>query len=341
MSTRRTLNGRTPVGASIRQPAGSEFRRVIIASLVGAAIGVLGMVVASLRGGERMSDPDAPKDVAVARSPAEPRTIADAVQLAIPLGIAAVVAAFVALGLEGDQRERLIRNEPGAVWWAFTLAVVGISVPLFSPSNRRWRRRFGQIGGILVLSGVVVALITGARGLGEREQPGLGVVYSVVPDSDDTDVHVDISASAPSLRSTEKMLLRVAAVKGDEVSTALPAFCRTSAEPQVDRSQLTPDVAEPYRVLYWGESGPTKSGSAAIETSEEISTSEYSHLCVYAALYSRGLDPELRRDSYVVIDLRNAPTTLPTPPEVEPTATPTPTPSGSITPAGTPEPTAT
>lgn len=50
--------------------------------------------------------------------------VSEAVRAAIPLGVAAIVVVFAAIGLEGEVLSRFIRTNPLQVTVAFTLAIV-------------------------------------------------------------------------------------------------------------------------------------------------------------------------------------------------------------------------
>lgn len=216
---------------------------------------------------------------------------AERVRLGIPLAMAVVVGVFVALGIEGEVRARLVRNAPSAVSAAFSLAIVGLALPLLDlATNRRRRRLIGSLGGIVLLLGAVLAVVIGARGLSDRENPTLSVTPVLVDLANDS-VRVDIVAAAPTLRSDEKMIVRVAALRL-EALTQLRPLCQsselvTSTWPPKEVTAKIAGTPEPVRVLHWGENGPDNSGKASKAVTVQLSRREFTHVCVYAALFTK------------------------------------------------------
>lgn len=214
--------------------------------------------------------------------------VADAVRLLIPLGTATVVGVFVALGIEGDARERLIRNQPGDVVMAFALVLVGLTLPVLLERFRNWLPPI--IGGALVLGGALVALDAGSRSISDREQPDLKITTAPVK-GQPGNVDVVVTGKAISLASKEKMLLRVIAVR-PTASGLLFDLCRSSAVPGHELESLEPARRasagpDPVRTLHWGESAPSAKGETSASASFRLPSLQFSHVCAYAALTSR------------------------------------------------------
>src|SRR3954468_417740 len=115
--------------------------------------------------GGSMSTGDTPP---VAPTPAGNDRPHDLVRLAIPGGVALIIAIFVALGIEGDVFSRLMRNSPERVAWAFNLAIIGVALPLLLLG---WKRRFTDpAAGVVLVLASSLALWIGVTGFGEREQ---------------------------------------------------------------------------------------------------------------------------------------------------------------------------
>jgi cytochrome bd-type quinol oxidase subunit 2 len=96
--------------------------------------------------------------------------LTDSTRLAIPLGLALITGAFVALGIQGDLLSRLMRNSPNMVITAFGLGVVGVVVPLFALLLKKGRARSAAFaaGGLLLLIGTVSAILAAVSGTGIR-----------------------------------------------------------------------------------------------------------------------------------------------------------------------------
>lgn len=224
-----------------------------------------------------------------------------ALRLAIPLGVALIVGLLAAIGIDGDPRDRLFRNEPQKLARALTLAVFGVGIPVFAqqvlshiPSDWRWYKPWISIAApmiVLVISGALIllasiqALNIGAHGLAEREQPSLTMTPSGLREGGD--VRVTVGAAAPSLASYEKMLLRVVAIEGKRDSGRHAAVCDVPH----DSSNGAP---VPHSVVHWVESGPTRARNVESTATVQVSPKEVGYVCAYAALFER--DPFSKRD---------------------------------------------
>lgn len=234
--------------------------------------------------------------------------IADRVRLGIPLALAAIAAVFVALGIEGEVRSRIIRNAPILVSAAFALAMVGLSLPLLDLATERRRRRLiGTLGGVILLCGAVLAVFIGTKGLSERETPTLSIV-PVLLDTVAGVSRVEATATAPTLRSDEKLLLRVAVVRSEAVDE-LEFFCESSELvtldwPPKDFKEKSPSTMEPVRVLYWAETGPSINGDASQTVALQVPQGEFSHACAFASLFTKPGDDHRR--AWAGVDLRSA-----------------------------------
>ncbi|QKJ18058.1 hypothetical protein [Microbacterium hominis] len=229
-----------------------------------------------------------------------------ATRAAIPLGYAVVVAVFVALGIQGDLFARLIRNDPGAVGASFTVAIIAVVVPLVAfavtgtstHTAARWIRIAADVlGAVLLVVAAVIAVKAGVESYGQREQPSLSVP-AVSQDAQEL-ATVQVSSSALSLRTADRMLLRVVAFSGDIGVNDAHGICRDTSRPE-------PDV-EGVKLLYWGESGPTVTGSATASASVQVDTAEYPYVCALAVLTNQETDSvEATRLSSILIDVTAA-----------------------------------
>ncbi|MFD1210652.1 hypothetical protein ACFQ36_01175 [Arthrobacter sp. GCM10027362] len=242
------------------------------------------------------------------------------VWVAISAALAVVVAIFTALGLEEDLLRRMVRNDPRGTAWAIGFVIVGASVPvilLLIPKTRRWATALTAVvtilSALLVVTGMIKVLWTGAESLHSRDMPGLSL--SAVKSSSGA-VTITSEATAAALRSSERILLRIYAV-GSSASTDLDVerLCRDVDWP----ASNVPSSGS--RVLHWGEAGPDRTGTAKVSESLVINGDDFSFVCAYTALLWKPPKEEPYFASSVV-DLRSL-TFAPTETERIPTSTPT------------------
>jgi len=249
--------------------------------------------------------------------------LTDSARIAIPLGLALITGVFIALGIQGDLLPRLMRNSPTQVVAAFALGVVGVVIPLFALLFKGWLRTAGFVlGAAFLLAGTVVAIWAAVSGTGVREQPTVTLVakaettVSATPrtagsgapvkggDSSskpatETTTTVQISASALSLASRDRMLLRIAAYPATTPLESARGTC-------TDTRQVGVDPSSGGTILFWGETGPTVAGSGASSVTLSVSQSSYRYLCAVAVLSSEtDADPSDARSTTSLVDLRN------------------------------------
>lgn len=247
----------------------------------------------------------------------------DAVRVAIPLGVALLVAVLVALGLEGDDRSRFIRNRPGAVGAAFVLVIAGVTLPLVARSlgraegrvESRAANRWGRVGtagtalgALLLLAGTMLLAWVGASNIALREQPDIALSSSAPPDGS-SGVDVTVTATAHSLASRDRMLIRVVAVT-ERAAPWLQQICGQPGPPGRELVHVPPEDVErlaaadgaPAETVLWAEDGPLADGSATATHSMRIDRSVHRHVCVFAVLTSAE-DPRDERFSLALHDL--------------------------------------
>lgn len=247
-------------------------------------------------------------------------SIVDRIREKIPLALAVIVGIFVALGIDGDIRDRVIRNAPGYVAGAFALSVLGLALPLFYPrrdpsdrskkqSHRGRRNALGIVSGVLLLAGAGTAVFVGTYGLSERENPSLVILPTLVDATNGT-VRVEVTADAPTLRSNEKMLVRLAVVRFAALAEleSLCSSAQISPLPHRDDVQeRLKTIGEPARVVHWGESGPDTKGRASSKVIIEVDRREFPYVCAYSGLLPReGERPSEGRVVVAHADLRTA-----------------------------------
>jgi hypothetical protein len=237
-----------------------------------------------------------------------------AARVAIPLGYALVVAVFVALGIQGDIFARLIRNDPGGVGWAFFLAVIAVVIPLValaitgsssSKTSRLFRVVADVMGAALLVAATMIAVNSGVDSYGEREQP----IIQLTAGSQNADgaAGLTFASSALSLQTWHRMLLRVVAFSEDTSAEVALAACD-------DIGATTPNV-DGAHLVYWGDVGPSATGTASSAVSVEVSTTDYRYVCALAIL-SNGSEVQRGdgRFSSTLVDIRQLPEKLvPTP----------------------------
>lgn len=261
-----------------------------------------------------------------------PKSRVDFARLAIPLGIAVIVGTFVALGIQGEVLARLIRNSPVVVAIAMILAVLGVTLPAFflkaETAEQPAVARAAKLGAFLLTFGTVVAVVGGAFGIGEREQPTVQIEQQGSATSEGL-VTYKITAAGTALRSVDRLLLRVSAFPIKTPQGQASNDCRIDArEPRSDGS----------RVLVWAEGGPSSSGTVTSTATLTVDRNEFRFLCALAAMSARTQQPTGKDARFVsyLLDLRNAAESPPSP-TPDPSESPTggsssPTPSSSPAP---------
>jgi hypothetical protein len=230
------------------------------------------------------------------------------IRQAAVVGVGLIIAIFAALGIEGDTLTRLLRNRSNAVAWPLIVVVLAIGVSsLFvtlSRSKGPWRGRRLTIGvsvaaSILLIS-ICVSIWVGIQGLAERENPAVTISVDNSADPD----RITIVATAPTLRSNEKMLLKVSAVL--EAGAEPYGLC-ASPDFNSDDKQL---------LMLWHETGPSREGEATSTVSLEIPTQAHA-VCVLATLWDRKKEePKDDRQVVTILD------TTPSPPSHQTTSSP-------------------
>lgn len=247
------------------------------------------------------------------------------VWVAISAALVVVVAILAALGIEEDFLRRMVRNDPQGIARSIGFVMVGASLPVVLLLLRLFRGGKRQLAALtavvavasalLVVLGMINVLRAGADSLHSRDMPGLQL--SVAKSSNGA-VIITAEATAASLRSNEKMLLRLYGVgssASDETMAALP--CLSSQELNIYAPQTGSGV------LQWGETGPDKTGTAKISESLVVDGTKFSFVCAYAVLLN--VQPGEPYFSRSVVDLRS----------LAPAAT-VPTPTATTAPAATP-----
>lgn len=216
----------------------------------------------------------------------------DSARTAIPLGIALIGGVFVSLGIQGDLLPRLLRNAPVPVGLALTGAVLGVTAPLvlsgLKPEKLKW---VTIVSALLLVVSTCAAIFTGILVTGTREQPNVDVT-GIAIDATNHSATLEVAATSLSLASDDRMLLRIAVF---DHSTSLGRATSACADTR------DVDIAEPpsAEVVYWGETGPTATGTADTTYTFTVDTAKFRYACAIAVL-SRGGAP---RASTVTVDL--------------------------------------
>lgn len=239
--------------------------------------------------------------------------------VAVTAALGVVVAIFAGLGIEQDLLRRMVRNDPEGVAWAIGFVIVGASIPVILFVIRLIRGRLAAVftavvsivSAVLVVIGMINVLRTGTESLHSRDMPSLSL--SAVKSASGA-VAITADATAPALRSTEKMLLRVYGV-GSSASEDLDldALCRNTQWPGIKASSSGSGV------LQWGEAGPDTTGTAKVHQNLIVDGNNYRFVCGYAVLFNA--PNEQPYYAWSVVDLRSLVVT-PTTPAPTPSASP-------------------
>lgn len=213
---------------------------------------------------------------AEAEASAQQNTNPDPVRVAIPLGVALIVGIFIALGIEGDVLARLVRNSATGVAWAFTLAMLGVTLPLLLLAARNMSHQWiGLLAGLILLGASVLAVWIGVRGLGEREQPDIEV--EVLDRTSNRVVSLRFAATGLSLQSKDRMLLRIIAFPANTNSEQVMYECR-------EHTGVGKEPGSAGKVLRWLEAGPESDGDASSKTTVQVSRKRFAYVCAFAIL---------------------------------------------------------
>jgi hypothetical protein len=219
--------------------------------------------------------------------------------LGATLGIAAtlIVAVFAALGVSGNLLARMVRNDPQAskniLWLAIAMVVFAGVITALSTRANSWLA--APVFGL----GVALVLAANAAAVSQekRENPSISLSLSRTQ-SGSGGLTLTAKATGSSLKSNDRLLLRVAAVirrlavkemagpKANERTTEL----RDVTNRECKRSELHPVNVKDARLLSWTETGSNVSGEATTEQTMPI-PSQAQYVCAWAILSPRPADP--------------------------------------------------
>jgi hypothetical protein len=221
------------------------------------------------------------------------------------LGIATtlVVAVFAALGVSGNLLARMVRNHPTAsshiLVWAIA-AVVLIAAITAIPQLPNWLVILP-----VAMLGVVLcrAAFTAADSQRERENPSISLTLS---QTESKGLMLTAKATASSLGSQERMLLRVAvitrplSVKLREIPNTNPVAVTTElrdvTNQECKRPQLNPYRFTRARVLSWTETGANASGEATAEQAMPLPDNAR-YVCAWVIMSERPEDVHRRQEA--------------------------------------------
>ncbi|MBU8866616.1 hypothetical protein [Paenarthrobacter aromaticivorans] len=268
----------------------------------------LGAIAASL-GISRLQSPSPPiptetPPVAKDDDKGSPQT-PPGVWVAIAAAVAIIATIFTTLGVEGDTLRRMVRNEPDATGTAISWVIFGAAIFLLPvlvkllPITGRWISIVLAVcyfaSAVAVVYGLIRVLNVAADSLNSRDMPGLSLK---VTKSSSNAATIESEATAASIRSSDKMLLRIYGV-GAEFTGDLRDACQDGQLPTVD----TPPAGS--RLLQWGEAGPDKAGAVKISDTLVVDTTNVRHVCAYAALIREHNSTEPYQLAWSIIDVQN------------------------------------
>ncbi|WP_129590419.1 hypothetical protein [Cryobacterium aureum] len=196
-------------------------------------------------------------------------------KVAVWLYFSLLIAVLAAIGIQGDILQRLIRNDPSLFAWAAITTIIGAALPVLFASNLGRQspvKVIATFGAFLAVGGICWALWLGAQSITDREAPSLDFSVEKV---DGGAVRVIAHASSTSLRTTETMLLRITAIRGDGVSTTDPWDLCAS------RGRLMTTTDPSGWVVAWLEKGPSATGVADIKWQSDIDITGVRYVCAY------------------------------------------------------------
>ena len=226
------------------------------------------------------------------------------------LGIATttVVAVFAALGVSGNLLSRMVRNEPDTFRWILFYAIVAVVFAAAITAIRSWPNELIVVPVIGLGAVLVIAAFEGADSQRVRENPSISLSLSK---SQPGSLTVTAKATGSSLRSNDRMLLRIVAITRrlavDELPGSTPTDKRTQlrtvTNEECKRGELHPLNVKDARLLSWTETGSDTSGEATTEQTMPVpSTAQY--VCAWAILSARPTEPrENAPENFALIDL--------------------------------------
>lgn len=262
----------------------------------------------------------------------------DKVRAAVLLALAAATAVFAALGIEGETLRRVVRNDPEGTATFIGLVIVGLSIPLIvlapvvvgrrnqvQNADSKWEQVVNIVSAGLVVLGLMGLVVMSASSLHEREMPTLSTSPAKVSGGT---INIKYKATAPSLRSDEKILLRVVAFTSEIEEDNLSRLC---LDPEVilPNSDNTDPEMEKRRVIYWGESGPNRAGEASVTADVSASTPDFRYVCAFTTLFNTDQAVNAEERSYFAWSVTDLLNPLDETQKAPSTTTPTPTPTST------------
>jgi hypothetical protein len=179
--------------------------------------------------------------------------------------IALIVAALAAVGVSGGALTRAVRNDPTTIALLVIVLLVAVAVPVVA--SVRGSRAIA--GSVIVLVLVLCATVwTGARSVGEREQPRVALSAS----TKDQVTTITVIASGSGLKSNQDMLVQMQGLEGFPASVHADNGCARSGSDTVGS------------LLLWQQAGPDGSGAVSVESKVEVPVAEYAGVCAYVSL---------------------------------------------------------
>lgn len=262
--------------------------------------------------------PASTTDRATARSKPSKATLPPLTRVTLYGTFTSALAILAAIGIQGDVLGRLIRNDASTFPLAIAVVFIGAIIPVAGITFSARAARYSTWIGILILSiGLVWLIALGTGSLALRDQPVVNLSTRI---DSQGNVHISADSSTSSLKANETMLLDVKTI--DAVAAegqGVNFWCRAYLEGPARDSA-------PARSIYWGETGPSTTGSATDRYSVVLKPSSARYVCARSALRVESPSSSMSakklasaeakllrnaRDAVVIIDLNNMqPTTV-------------------------------
>ena len=209
------------------------------------------------------------------------------------LAIAATLIAgiFAALGVSGSLLARMVRNDAYSARNVLLLAIVGV-VTLAVVAAFRAKIWLFILPLLLLGVSLWLAASVAAESQRQRENPSISLTVSHPSSGPMT---LTAKATGSSLRSSERMLLRVAYILRSLSITEIqdssdPGYVTTELRERTNqeckRAALHPFDAKTARLLSWTETGPNASGEATIEQTLPLPP-HATYVCAWVSLSER------------------------------------------------------
>jgi hypothetical protein len=194
----------------------------------------------------------------------------------------------------GNLLARSVRNSPEGSAAILILAIVAAILFAWTILPKGSWSWLSRVALIVLAAALILTAWFGAQSQASRENPRITLNAVKMASGD---VSITAKASGSSLRSNERMLLRVLVItvrlSDDQIRKRVIADC--------SRAQLNRAHRTTTRLVYWTETGPDASGDVSTEQKLTVRNGKrVEYVCAWAVLSKRGTLEETREANALV-----------------------------------------